>query len=172
MPSPTNASVSFLPFFKSSSSTRDTLSAGSSSLCTSSIPSSFATVSATCFRSPVSITVRVTPAFFRFSIACFACGLIRSEIRMCPAYAPSIATCTTVPTWWHSTAGIPSRSISFVLPTATAVPSTFAVIPLPPISSISDTLHRSSGFPQAFCRLLLIGCEDALSASAAYSSSF
>ena len=45
MPSPTNASVSFFAFLQASSSSTlgDTLSAGSSSLCTSSMPSSAAT---------------------------------------------------------------------------------------------------------------------------------
>ena len=34
--------------------------------------------------------------------ASFACGLIISQIRICPAYLPSTATWTMVPTLWQS----------------------------------------------------------------------
>ena len=92
IPSPTNASFSFSDFCSRSSSTFATLSAGRSSLYTSPIPNSSATLSATRFISPVSITVLVMPAFFRSLTASFACGFNLSEIRICPAYLPSTAT--------------------------------------------------------------------------------
>ena len=91
IPSPTKASLSFSAFVESSSSTFDTLSAGSNSLYTSSIPSDCATWSATRFASPVSITVFSTPAFFNSAITSFECGFNISEITICPAYSPSIA---------------------------------------------------------------------------------
>ena len=172
IPSPTKASFSFSDLFARSSSTLETLSAGRSSLWTSPIPRSAATDSATFFPSPVSITVLVMPAFFRFSIASLAWGLIMSEIRMWPAYFPSTAIWTTVPTWWHSLYAIPRRFISFALPAATDTPSTFAITPFPPISSMSVTRLRSIGLPYAFWRLLLMGCEEEHSAYAAYSRSF
>lgn len=52
------------------------------------------------------------------------------------------------------------------------MPSTFAVIPWPLISSMSVTRFLSISFPYAFCKLLLIGCDELLSASAAYSITF
>ena len=61
--------------------------------------------------------------------------------------------------------------MSLPLPAATLWPSTDATTPRPPRSSMSVTRERSSSTPQAFCKLLLMGCEDAHSASAAYSSS-
>ena len=85
MPSPTNASFPFPVFFFSSSSTSDTLSAGRSSACTSSMPRSSATCSATFLESPVSMTVFSTPAFFRAMTASFAWGFSISEITICPA---------------------------------------------------------------------------------------
>ena len=49
------------------------------------------------------------PEYLRFSatasdaaIASAACSLMTSEIRICPAYLPSIATWTIVPTWLQS----------------------------------------------------------------------
>ena len=62
MPSPTKASFPFSGLFSISSSTFSTLSAGRSSACTSSIPRSAATCSATFHESPVSMTVFSTPA--------------------------------------------------------------------------------------------------------------
>ena len=72
IPSPTNASFFFDFLCSNSSSTLETLSAGSNSLYTASIFNSLATASATFFASPVSITVLRTPAFLSSSIACFA----------------------------------------------------------------------------------------------------
>ncbi len=63
-------------------------------------------------------------------------------------------------------------TISFALPAATACPSTVAVMPVTAdffnvrYAAAVDFLCR-----RPFCRLLLMGCEDAHSASAAYSSS-
>ena len=92
IPSPTNASFSFSLLSCNSFSTQLTLSAGSSSLCTSSNFNSPATCSATVLLSPVSITHFFTPEFFRDAMASFAPSLITSEIRMYPAYFPSTAT--------------------------------------------------------------------------------
>ena len=39
---------------------------------------------------------------FVMAIASAACSLMTSEIRICPAYLPSIATWTIVPTWLQS----------------------------------------------------------------------
>lgn len=84
---------------------------------------------------------------------------------MWPAYAPSTAMWTIVPTLRHSCHLTPSSSMSRPLPAATVCPSTVATTPRPLRSSMSVTRERSSSPPQAFCRLLLIGCEDAHSAS-------
>ena len=83
MPSPTKATLSFGDFFEAIiSSTFATLSAGSSSACTSSTESFEATWSAAAFASPVSITVFVTPFFLSSRIACAECSLMTSEITI------------------------------------------------------------------------------------------
>ena len=172
IPSPTNASFSFSPFSANICSTFSTLSDGKSSLYTSSIPSSAATCSATFLASPVSIMVFSTPALCSAFIASFEVGLITSDITICPSYLPSIATWTIVPTLWQSVYSTPSFFMSLPFPTATVLPSICAVTPCPLISSISETLDLSSTPPKALQRLLLIGCEEKLSANAAYSRSF
>ena len=91
IPSPAKATFSFGFLFSISFSTSATLSAGRSSLFTISIPISAATLSATAFESPVSITVFIF-WFLRPSIACFVVGLITSEITIHPAYLSSTAT--------------------------------------------------------------------------------
>ena len=85
MPSPTKARLSFGAFSASSFSTSATLSPGRSSLRTSSTPSSPATCSATRRASPVSMTVLETPDFLRRAMASAECGLMISEMTMCPA---------------------------------------------------------------------------------------
>ena len=147
MPSPTKASFAFFPFCSNNRSTWVTLSLGSNSLWTSSMPRSEATFSATLFASPVSITVFSTPAFFNSAIAFLEFGFSISEITIWPAYAPSIATWMIVPTEWQSTYGIFSLFINLGLPTATSMPSTFAINPCPLISSISVTRLRLISFP-------------------------
>ena len=102
IPSPTKASISFLLFAARSFSTSATLSPGRSSLRTSSTPSSAATLSATRFASPVSMTVFWTPARLSCSIASFECGLTTSEMTICPAYWPSTAMWIIVPVLWQS----------------------------------------------------------------------
>ena len=82
MPSPTKASLAFGLFSASSFSTCVTLSAGSSSLWTSSTPRFFATCSATRFVSPVSMTVFCAPVRLMAAIASFASGFSMSEITM------------------------------------------------------------------------------------------
>ena len=84
MPSPTKASLPSA--LLSRRSTCATLSAGSSSLCTSSTHSSPATWSATRRISPVSMTVFSTPACFRAAMASLAWGFTTSEMTMWPAY--------------------------------------------------------------------------------------
>ena len=85
MPSPTKASFPLPDRASSSFSTWATLSAGSSSLNTWSIPKSEATCSATALASPVSITVLSTPAERRAEMACLEPGFTTSETTMCPA---------------------------------------------------------------------------------------
>ena len=80
IPSPAKASFP-LPSARSIS-TMATLSAGSSSLWTSSIPSSPATLSAMTFESPVSMTVLATPACLSAQMAAPEVGLTTSEITM------------------------------------------------------------------------------------------
>ena len=97
IPSPTKASFPLAGFCASSSSTLATLSAGSSSAWTSSIPRSAATCSATFRESPVSMTVFSTPERFSARTASLACGFSMSEITICPAYLPSTAMWMIVP---------------------------------------------------------------------------
>ena len=89
MPSPTKASFSRPLFAFSSASTCATLSAGSSSACTSSTPRSAATRSATLALSPVSITVRRTPAAFSARTASFAVGFSTSRDQDVPGVLPA-----------------------------------------------------------------------------------
>ena len=119
IPSPTNASASFPCFCSKRRSTCVTLSAGSSLLCTSLIPTSSATCCATRSSSPVSITRRFTPAALSFFMASAACGLMTSAIRICPAYTLSMARCTIVPTQLHVRYSMPSFFINLSLPAAT-----------------------------------------------------
>ena len=172
MPSPTKASLAPDGFFSSCSSTFATLSAGRSWLYTWSTPRSAATRSATAPASPVSMTVLSTPAAFSCRMASLAVGFSTSEMTMWPMYAPSIAMWMMVPTLRQGMQVMPRRSISLSFPAATVWPSTAAVTPSPLISRISVTRLRSNSFPQACRRLLLMGWLEALSARAAYSSSF
>ena len=82
IPSPTNASISLFPFLPISSSTFVTLSAGRRLPYTSSTPSESATSFPTFSRSPVNITVFLTPAFLSFSMASFESGLTSSDITI------------------------------------------------------------------------------------------
>ena len=147
IPSPTNASFSLSFLLLSISSTLSTLSAGSNSLYTVSIPSSIAVCSAGVFASPVSITVFRIPMLFSLFIASFECGLTLSEITICPAYFPPIAIWIIVPTLWQLMYSMPRRVISLSFPTATSIPSILAVTPFPLISSISVTRLLSGSFP-------------------------
>ena len=126
IPSPTNARASLSPFSASSFSTCSTLSPGRSSLLTMSMPISVATLSATFLESPVNITVFFIPFFFNSAIAIFVVGLIISEIVMQPAYTPSTATKTIVPSSCSSLGLIPSFFISLMFPALTFLPSTSA----------------------------------------------
>jgi len=117
------------------------------------------------------MTVLRTPVRLSAAMASRAPGLTTSEMTMWPAYAPSTAMWTIVPTLRHSCQEMPSSSMSRLLPAATLCPSTVATTPRPLRSSMSVTRERSSSPSQAFCKLLLIGCEDAHSASAAYARS-
>ena len=92
MPSPTKARPLFSPFSPSNRSTSATLSAGRSSELYSSMPSCFATSSATSRRSPVSMTTRFTPIVFSFAMASRLSAFTLSFITMYPAYCPSTAT--------------------------------------------------------------------------------
>ena len=134
--------------------------------------SSSAICAATRLSSPVSITVWAIPARWSASIAFFAFGLSTSAISICPLYSPSIATWTTVPTLWHSWHATPIFLINLLLPTAIFLPSTTAIMPLPPISSTSVTLLWSILPWYALHKLLLIGCVEWHSACAAYSNNF
>ena len=91
---------------------------------------------------------------------------------MWPIYWPSMAMWITVPAPRQGMGATPREAMSLSLPAATLRPSTTAVTPWPLISRMSRTRLRSSSFPQARCRLLLMGWLEALSARAAYSSSF
>ena len=102
MPSPTKASLPFLPVSASSFSTSATLSAGSRSLRYSSMPSFFAMYSATRPISPVSMTVFFTPIFFSSAMAALEVGFSTSDITTWPAYLPSMAMCIMVPELWQS----------------------------------------------------------------------
>jgi hypothetical protein len=145
-------------FAESSSSTASTLPAGSSSAWKVSIPSFSATSRATSFRSPVSITVFLTPSFFRAAIAEALSSLMRSLITMWPAYFPSTATWIMVPGRWQSCHFAPMLSIIFEFPTQTLRPSTFARMPWPAISSTSLILHPSvASFGKAARRASPIG---------------
>ena len=157
MPSPTNASFPRGDFSFKSASTRSTLSPGKSCACTSSIPSSLATLSPTAFASPVSITVLRTPRRFSSAIASAASGFSSSEITMWPTYSPSSDTCTVVPIRWHGCHGTPTSSISLSLPAQTVCPSITARTPRPDSSSTSDTRADSSSLPYASRREREIG---------------
>ena len=85
MPSPTKASLPLPDSAASSASTRSTLSPGSSCAWNSSSPSRLATAAATSSRSPVSMTVRLTPAACRSRIVCSASAFMVSAITMWPA---------------------------------------------------------------------------------------
>ena len=88
MPSPTKASLPLPLVSRSvwarSASTSATLSWGSSSACTSSMPSSAATARATGVRSPVSMTVFFTPAARKSAMARAASGFTVSAMTMAP----------------------------------------------------------------------------------------
>ena len=152
IPSPTNASISSLPLLLRSFSTSITLSAGKSSLLTSSTPSFPATCSATFLASPVSIITFLTPAFLSAAIACCDVGLITSDITIQPAYMPPIATYTSVPRAF-SMLSFPALLsmlylfISFKLPANTSLPPISAFTPCPLISSISVTCPVSTSIP-------------------------
>ena len=107
------------------------------------MPSCCATLRATSARSPVSITVRLTPAAFSASMAWRASFFTTSEITMCPRYCPFRATCTMVPTFWHAGAATPMRAISLALPAQIVSPSKSAFTPSPAISSTPPTCARS-----------------------------
>ena len=92
IPSPTNARRSFCFSAFKSASTCSTLPPGNSSACTSSIPSVCATVSAASLRSPVSMTVCLTPTCFISRIASFAPSLMVSEMTTAPSNTPLHAT--------------------------------------------------------------------------------
>ena len=72
-----------------------------------------------------------------------------SEMTMWPMYVPSAATCTMVPLFSHSCQSTPTYCISLPLPTATFLPSTVAITPLPDSSSTSEMRLSSSGMPKA-----------------------
>ena len=82
IPSPTKASFSFSTFLARSSSTFSTLSAGRSSLYTSSTFNSAATCFATGSASPVNMTVLRIPAFFSSRMASAECSFTTSAIRI------------------------------------------------------------------------------------------
>ena len=102
MPSPTKARAERGGLAASSSSTFSTLSAGSRPPQAWSMPSPAATLSATRCVSPLSITVRRTPAALSSRMASAEWGLTTSEMRMWPAYSPSMAMWMTVPALWHT----------------------------------------------------------------------
>ena len=85
MPSPTKARFSRGCFSSSRASTCATLSSGSRPARYSPMPSCAATALAAGSASPVSMTVRRTPARLRPAMALAAVGLTTSEIRMYPA---------------------------------------------------------------------------------------
>ena len=143
IPSPTNARFSFAPFSPRSLSTCATLSAGRSSLCISSRPSSVPTRCAVLAVSPVSITVFMPPAL-RPAIASFDVGLTTSDMVIQPAYTPSIATYTAVPSSCSDVTEAPTLFISLTLPAATFFPSTTAFTPWPATSSMPLTRSSSS----------------------------
>ena len=147
MPSPTKASLPRDLFCSKSSSTIRTLSAGISSLRTSSIPNSLATCSATLRLSPESMTVFWIPAFFTARMVSLAWALIRSEMTMWPWYSPLIAMWTIVPTLWQAIASTLRLFISFSLPAATSMSSILATTPCPLISWMSLTRSRFRGKP-------------------------
>ena len=108
------------------------------------------------------------------AMASLAWGFTTSEMTMCPAYC---AVHRHVDDGTHAVAvvvvGMPSCSMSLPLPAATAWPSTTAVTPWPLISSNVRHAAAVDGLAVgAAARLLLMGWEEAHSASAAYSSSF
>ena len=84
MPSPTKASLRRPPHSLSSSSTQDTLSAGSSSARYSVRPTSEATFLATGSASPVSMTVFSTPARRSSAMACLDVSFNSSAMTMWP----------------------------------------------------------------------------------------
>lgn len=112
-----------------SASTRSTLSPGMSCAWNSSSPSFSATVAATSSRSPVSMTVRLTPAVCRSRIVCSASALTVSAITIWPAYVSSTSTWRVVPTTSQLGASIPAAASILALPTTTRLPSMVAVKP-------------------------------------------
>ena len=170
IPSPTNATFASACEDSRIFSICDTLSAGSSWLCTLSMPRLPAICSATGLASPVSITVCVTPDLRRSATASLEVGFTTSPKTMCPEYLPPTATWTIVPAvlQWHGVRFISAISLSF--PTATTTPSIVADIPLPLISLTLLMRLRSIALPYACCNDLAIGCEDDDSTMAAYSN--
>ena len=98
MPSPTKASVRFFFFLSSNCSSMPSLSAGNSCVWQSSMPTRCATSSPTSLRSPVNMTVLLMPMACNPAMASAASSFIRSATTICPAYSPSMDTCTVVPT--------------------------------------------------------------------------
>ena len=138
IPSPVKINVLSSSFSRRSCSTLSTLSPGISSAHTVSMPSSFATLSATSFLSPVSITTLSIPHFLIDVIASLTPSLISSAIVIHPLYTPFSATKRTVPTLegcFAPAMDIFLESSSFLFPTNTSFPSFKTLIPIPEISS-------------------------------------
>ena len=161
IPSPTKAIVSSVFFSLMRRSMWLTLSAGSNSAKYSVTLVCSATCSTTSLLSPLNITVLLTPNCFKASIAFTASAFSWSEITIWPAYSPSIATWTIVPTWLVQRLQvgivIPSVLIKRLLPTLTFWLLTVAVIPCPAVSCISSTVHLSCSFAYAIRRARAIG---------------
>ena len=171
-PSPTKASLPFLLDAFKSFSTSLTFPNGSNSEWTSSILTFSPTFSAVFLLSPVSITVFLTPAFFRFIKASTAFSLILSEITILPLNSPFIAQYTTVPIESTSLYKMLNSFINFEFPTSTSSLFITAFIPRPDISLYSFITSLSISLPYSFMIEIAIGWLEKLSAIAATSISF
>src|SRR5690606_34708911 len=131
--------------------TASTLSCGSRSARTSSIPTWAATCRATRAPSPVSTMTERTPARRSASIVARASGRGTSVSARCPAYRPSTATCTTLAPFAGTGAARPvTSSTRRALPTATSTPSTCARTPRAGTSAASKA--SGTGTPSATAR--------------------
>jgi hypothetical protein len=141
MPSPTKASRPARASFRPAAFPPDRpCPAGSSSACTSSRPSSFATLLGHGLAVARQHDGLAHAGGFQPGDGLLCdCGLISSADDDMAAYWPSTATCMMVPSWSQGFQATPALVHQRAVARATVLPSTVAVTPWPPSSSTSVT---------------------------------